>query len=361
MRRVRPTLLVLAELELWPNLIAAAKRHGAQVAIINGRLERQELSRLPPHAAARGARAAAGRSDRRAERRRRPSGSARWAPGRRRCTSPARSSSTAPRPIATIRARAELRRLAGIARRRHRVPRRQHAGAGGGVRARRSSSDSPPTHPELRLILVPRHPERFDEVAALLDRSGVAWQRRSELRLCRRTPIQPRHRQSREPLARAAGRHDRRARRLVGRRDDRLRRRQLRQPRRAEHDRAGGLRRRDVLRPQHLELPRHRRPAARRRRRRRRARRGGVRGVRAPRARRSGMGRGAGRSGRGNLCCRSRGRRGGRWSCSRAWSTTATQRLRSRAEQPQARAASPRDFSGSSDARRAGSSAVTCS
>ena len=36
--RVRPTVLVLVELELWPNLIAAAKRSGARVAIINGRL-----------------------------------------------------------------------------------------------------------------------------------------------------------------------------------------------------------------------------------------------------------------------------------------------------------------------------------
>ena len=38
-----------------------------------------------------------------------------------------------------------------------------------------------PSHPALRLILVPRHPERFDEVAALLDRSGMCWQRRSKL------------------------------------------------------------------------------------------------------------------------------------------------------------------------------------
>ncbi len=34
---------------------------------------------------------------------------------------------------------------------------------------------------DARLILVPRHPERFDEVAALLDQSGLAWQRRSQL------------------------------------------------------------------------------------------------------------------------------------------------------------------------------------
>ena len=38
MRRMRPDVLVLAELELWPNLIRAAKRSGAKVAVINGRL-----------------------------------------------------------------------------------------------------------------------------------------------------------------------------------------------------------------------------------------------------------------------------------------------------------------------------------
>lgn len=36
-------------------------------------------------------------------------------------------------------------------------------------------------HPELRLILVPRHPERFAEVARLLERSGVPSVRRSEI------------------------------------------------------------------------------------------------------------------------------------------------------------------------------------
>jgi 3-deoxy-D-manno-octulosonic-acid transferase len=36
--RIRPTVLALVELELWPNLIRAAKRTGAKVAIINARL-----------------------------------------------------------------------------------------------------------------------------------------------------------------------------------------------------------------------------------------------------------------------------------------------------------------------------------
>jgi len=38
MGRIRPTVLALVELELWPNLIRAAKRSGAKVAIINARL-----------------------------------------------------------------------------------------------------------------------------------------------------------------------------------------------------------------------------------------------------------------------------------------------------------------------------------
>ncbi len=34
-------------------------------------------------------------------------------------------------------------------------------------------------HPDLAMILAPRHPERFGAVAALLDRSGIPWVRRS--------------------------------------------------------------------------------------------------------------------------------------------------------------------------------------
>ncbi|MEX2091798.1 MAG: 3-deoxy-D-manno-octulosonic acid transferase, partial [Pirellulales bacterium] len=36
-------------------------------------------------------------------------------------------------------------------------------------------------HPRLRLVLVPRHPERFDAVAKLLDASNLSWHRRSQL------------------------------------------------------------------------------------------------------------------------------------------------------------------------------------
>ena len=37
-QRIRPNVLVLVELELWPNLIRAAKEAGTRVAVINGRL-----------------------------------------------------------------------------------------------------------------------------------------------------------------------------------------------------------------------------------------------------------------------------------------------------------------------------------
>jgi 3-deoxy-D-manno-octulosonic-acid transferase len=38
-----------------------------------------------------------------------------------------------------------------------------------------------PAWPRLRLILVPRHPDRFEAVARLLDQSGMPWQRRTAL------------------------------------------------------------------------------------------------------------------------------------------------------------------------------------
>jgi len=37
-KRIRPDVLALVELELWPNLIKATKQHGGRVAVVNGRL-----------------------------------------------------------------------------------------------------------------------------------------------------------------------------------------------------------------------------------------------------------------------------------------------------------------------------------
>jgi 3-deoxy-D-manno-octulosonic-acid transferase len=43
--RIRPSLIVLAELEVWPNLLRLAWRHGIPVAIINGRLSDESYAR----------------------------------------------------------------------------------------------------------------------------------------------------------------------------------------------------------------------------------------------------------------------------------------------------------------------------
>ena len=44
--RVRPALIVLVELEVWPNLVRLARRGGVPVAVINGRLTERSTRRL---------------------------------------------------------------------------------------------------------------------------------------------------------------------------------------------------------------------------------------------------------------------------------------------------------------------------
>lgn len=45
MRRVKPEALLLAETELWPNLIVQARRKGIKVALVNGRMSARSFSR----------------------------------------------------------------------------------------------------------------------------------------------------------------------------------------------------------------------------------------------------------------------------------------------------------------------------
>jgi 3-deoxy-D-manno-octulosonic-acid transferase len=177
MLRVRPTLLVLAELELWPNLITTARRHGARTAIINGRLSDKSFRgyRRVRWIVARVLRRLdliAAQNEETAERFRalgaRPetvhaTGSLKF--------DGAQTNRENPRTI-------ELRQLAGICDNdvvlvagSTQAPEEEYAL---GIFERLAAD-----RPELRLILVPRHKERFEEVAALLDRWGMPWQRRS--------------------------------------------------------------------------------------------------------------------------------------------------------------------------------------
>jgi 3-deoxy-D-manno-octulosonic-acid transferase len=179
MRRIRPRLLVLAELELWPNLIRDARRHGARVAIVNGRLSdhssrgyRRLMWLVRP--LLRKIDLIAVQNERYADRFRQleareesvhVTGNVKFD-----------GAETDRKNATTVR----LASLAGI--------------HDNGIVFLAGSTQEPEEqlalstyqelsreHPQLRLILVPRHPDRFDAVADIIQRSGVPWQRRSQL------------------------------------------------------------------------------------------------------------------------------------------------------------------------------------
>ncbi len=179
MRRIRPDCLVLAELELWPNLILAADAAGTRVAVINGRLsERSFRGYRRIGSLVRGLLAkidlVAAQNEEFAGRFRalgvrdevvHVTGSVKFDGAQ---TDRANSATLALRKLAGI-VDEDIVFLAGSTQQ----PEESLALATYAALRDR--------FPRLRLILVPRHPERFDEVAELLDASGVAWQRRSRL------------------------------------------------------------------------------------------------------------------------------------------------------------------------------------
>jgi 3-deoxy-D-manno-octulosonic-acid transferase len=189
MRRIRPRLLVLAELELWPNLIAAARSAGAKVAVINGRLSdksfrgygrfprlvRWLLTRVDVIAAQNAQYAdrflALGARDESVY----VTGSLKFDGA---TTDRDNPRTMALRMLANVRS-TDVVFLAGSTQ----EPEEQLA-----LDAYRQLSAS---HPELRLVIVPRHPERFEDVARLLSSSGLPWQRRTDLD---RQPADPRAR-----------------------------------------------------------------------------------------------------------------------------------------------------------------------
>ena len=179
MRRVRPDVLVLAELELWPNLIRAAQRSGAAVAVINGRLSEKSFGGYRR---------------------------IRWlvASVLRQIDLLAVQDETYAERFRTLGARPEAVHVTGSmkydgAQTDRNNPTTQRLAALAGIAPDdvvflAGSTQEPEEAvaldvyrrlcmqwPQLRLIIVPRHPERFDAVARLLDESGVPWQRRTEL------------------------------------------------------------------------------------------------------------------------------------------------------------------------------------
>ncbi len=179
MRRIRPDVLVLAELELWPNLIRAAKRSGARVAVINGRLGEKSFRgyRRIRSLAAR----LLGQIDLLAVQEE---------------TYAERFRQLGARPE-TVHVTGSMK-YDGAQTDRHNPATRQLAAlagfSGDDIVLLAGSTQEPEeamaletfralsaAWPQLRLVLVPRHPDRFEAVARLLDNSGIPWQRRTAL------------------------------------------------------------------------------------------------------------------------------------------------------------------------------------
>lgn len=177
--RIRPSLLVLAELELWPNLLQAAKARGVAAAVINGRLSENSqrgYRRLGSIAGSLLSNLDLIAVQSETYSRRFQSLCPQGAPIRVTGSIKFDGAETDRGNSKT----AALKRLAGIAA----GDRVFLAGSTigeeerivlGAVQAARSAGA------DFRTILVPRHPERFDEVAELLKRSPLQGLRRSEL------------------------------------------------------------------------------------------------------------------------------------------------------------------------------------
>src|SRR3954469_2741275 len=191
MARVRPTVLALVELELWPNLVWSAKRAGACVAIINGRLSHRSHRgylrlRGPLGPTLRRLDAVAVQTEEYAARfvdlgvprqRVRVTGSVKY--------DGLESDRNNPKTLTLRKALgldpADLVFVAGS------TMEGEEAAA---LRAYRAALAQ---HPRLRLVLVPRHADRFEKVAAWLDQQGESVLRRSWLntptRRLEKTPV----------------------------------------------------------------------------------------------------------------------------------------------------------------------------
>ncbi|WP_435006213.1 3-deoxy-D-manno-octulosonic acid transferase [Tundrisphaera lichenicola] len=176
--RVRPTVLALVELELWPNLVRSVKACGGRVAIVNGRLSSRSHKgyrklRGPLGPTLRRIDTVAAQNDEYAERfvdlgvpkgRVRVTGSVKF--------DGLESDRSNPRTVA-------LRKVLGLA------PEELIFVAGSTMEGEEEAAldafrEARRQHPRLRLILVPRHPDRFDRVAAMVESHGEKVLRRSE-------------------------------------------------------------------------------------------------------------------------------------------------------------------------------------
>jgi len=168
---VRPALLILAETEFWPNLLNGCFRRGIPVVVVNARISDrswpryQMLRRL-------------------------------WAPILKRLSRVLAQTETDAERLRALGCRPEAVSVAGNLKfdvrvaqeaevtRRLRPAEVRYVVAGSTLEGEESALLEAwrgllAVDPQLAMVLAPRHPERFGAVAALLDRSGIPWVRRS--------------------------------------------------------------------------------------------------------------------------------------------------------------------------------------
>jgi 3-deoxy-D-manno-octulosonic-acid transferase len=177
--KVNPSLVVLAESELWPNFLLAAKHRGVPVAVVNARMSPRSLARYRRLAML--VRPLLDRIDRIAVQTEEYAAAFRalGASDDRLCV----TGSVKYDGVVGDRYNARTQALG------------QLLGVRGGDLVWIAGSTQAPeeeiavdifrrlreVYPNLRLFLVPRQKERFDEVATLLRRSGVPFVRRSQI------------------------------------------------------------------------------------------------------------------------------------------------------------------------------------
>lgn len=179
LRRIQPDFLVLVELELWPNLLLTAQKRSVPVIVMNGRLGEKSFrnySRVRPllRPILRSLSLVTTQDETGADH--------------------FRTLGTRPERVINVgsikydgaqsdRQNEKTRRLAALWEIR---PEDRIFLAGSTQDPEEAMAVEVfrrlrPEHPELRLILVPRHPERFSDVARLLEKSEFSFCRRSEI------------------------------------------------------------------------------------------------------------------------------------------------------------------------------------
>lgn len=178
---VRPSLIVLAEAELWPNFLRAAKNRGIRVAVVNARLSPRSYRRLQ-RVAALARRVLFDHVDVIAVQG--TDYATRYAAlGVRNVTVTGSIKYDGARPASAesrLNALLPWEGLTWVAGSTH-APEEAYVLSAFAVLRR--------DFPQLRLVLVPRHPDRFDEVAALLESRGESFIRRSRIAEPVRSPI----------------------------------------------------------------------------------------------------------------------------------------------------------------------------